>query len=344
MKICQVVTGLIPVPNDKWGATEKVMWNYKLCLDNMDASCDTKYLNDVSANQYDIVHIHMANLAIEAKRRGIPYIFSIHDHHVEYHGKGSFIYNQNLEAIKGSVFSITHAEHYIDLFDETDKLFYLSHGVNTSFYTPKKKSDKSNDIRLLMVANNGLAGDYSIDRKGFEIGINSAKELNLPITIIGAEANEQFFKIRKDLLEYEHLSYRYDNPSDHKILHAYHTHHIFLHPSMLEAGHPNLTLLEAMSCNLEIVSTFKGSATIPRMIKVEDLSVESFVSGIKKAIEVYNGRKDESIIYKEYDWMSICRTLYQMYNYSIKNKEVLSTEMIKNKYTTSYKSLINDRK
>jgi glycosyltransferase involved in cell wall biosynthesis len=134
----------------------------------------------------------MANLCIEAKNRGIPYIFSLHDHHTEYNGKDSFIFKQNLEAMKGSVFSITHAEHLIEYFNETDKLFYVSHGVNTDFFTPKE-SNHNPKHKLLMVANNGLAGNQGTDRKGFRYGIESAKELDLEITIVGAEANKEFF-------------------------------------------------------------------------------------------------------------------------------------------------------
>jgi hypothetical protein len=65
----------------------------------LDSQCDIKYLNEVEPDS-DIVHIHIANLAIEAANKGIPYIFSLHDHHVIHFGKGSFRYEQNLEAIK----------------------------------------------------------------------------------------------------------------------------------------------------------------------------------------------------------------------------------------------------
>ena len=88
----------------------------------MGHECDIQYLNDVDTTS-DIIHIHVANLAIMAQERGIPYIFSLHDHHVVRHGKDSQTYKENLEAIKGSIISFTHAENLCKYFDETDKLF-----------------------------------------------------------------------------------------------------------------------------------------------------------------------------------------------------------------------------
>jgi len=145
MKVTQVTPGLIPIPPNGWGAVEKIIWEYKLKLEDLGVSTDIKYLNEVQVDETDIVHIHIANLAIEAKNKGIPYIFSLHDHHVVHNGRGSGNYNQNLEAIKGSIISFCHAEYLVNYFEETDKLFYLSHGVDTSFFrndTPIKSSHK----------------------------------------------------------------------------------------------------------------------------------------------------------------------------------------------------------
>jgi len=245
MRICQVQPGILeikPIGKMGWGAVEKIIREYKSSFEKLGHEVDIKYLNEADPNKYDIIHIHMANLCIEAKNRGIPYIFSLHDHHTEYNGKDSFIFKQNLEAMKGSVFSITHAEHLIEYFNETDKLFYVSHGVNTDFFIPKE-SDHNPKHKLLMVANNGLAGNQGTDRKGFRYGIESAKELDLEITIVGAEANREFFAIHKDLLDYEKLTIIDSNPTEDELLEIFQDHTIFLHPSFLEAGHPNLTLL-----------------------------------------------------------------------------------------------------
>ena len=100
MKICQVNPGIIEIPPKGWGAIEKIIWNYQKFFTRMGHQCDIKYLSEISPeDEYDVIHIHVANLAIEAEKRGISYIFSLHDHHVFRFGKNSWLYNQNLEAI-----------------------------------------------------------------------------------------------------------------------------------------------------------------------------------------------------------------------------------------------------
>lgn len=321
MKICQVATGMIPIPNNRWGAVEKVIGHYQRILKRDFEVVDVKYLNDVYPNEYDIVHIHMANLCLEAKKRGIKYVFSLHDHHVEHHGKGSFIYEQNLEAIRGSVFSITHAPHYTKLFETTDKLFYLPHGVDTKVL---KDSGGERMRSFLMVANNGLAGDYGIDRKGFELGIRLAKDYDLPITIIGAEANERFFALHPELLTlHDKLTTIWDNPTDDIIWEHYQKHTWFLHPSMLEAGHPNLTLLEAASSGMRIIAKYIGILDIPNLTRIQGNGLN--LDTLKKAFEKSNSKFFEDP--KEYslDWASVVMSLKSMY---------YSSQLIDEKYPT----------
>jgi hypothetical protein len=74
MKITQVTPGLISIPPKGWGAIEKIIWNYKIQFEKMGHECDIQYLDDIDTTS-DIIHIHVANLAIMAKERGVPYIF-----------------------------------------------------------------------------------------------------------------------------------------------------------------------------------------------------------------------------------------------------------------------------
>ena len=37
----------------------------------------------------------------------------------------------------------------------------------------------------------------------------------------------------------------------------YQTHRIFVHPTMLEAGHPNLTMLEAAACGMPVIADWE---------------------------------------------------------------------------------------
>lgn len=338
MKICQIATGMIPIKpigQMGWGAVEKITREYSACLKMLGHDVDIRFLNEVEPiNEYDFVHVHMGNLALECARKGIPYVFSLHDHHTEHYGKESYCFKHNLEGMKNSIFSITHAEHLLNYFDETDKLFYLPHGVNTSYFVPN--FNRPREHRLLMVANNGLAGDYGFDRKGFRFGVEAARELGLPITIVGTDANQKFFDIHTDLLSYEKLNLIARNPTEDELLKIYHEHTIFLHPSMLEAGHPNLTLMESASCCIPMVATYKGSMDIIGLFKLNEITTNEVINNIRKVIDTYESVvQDMSVIRKKYDWLNVSNTLSEMYR-AVSKFHNLDTDTIRNKYVEVY--------
>lgn len=330
MDIKQVATGLISIPPNGWGAIERIIWEYKKHLQNNVEIVD---INGVSKDA--INHVHVANLALHCRDNGFPYVFSLHDHHVEWYGKGSWVYNLNLEAIKGSIISFTHAEHLVDFFDETDKLFYLSHGTDTDFFTPA--DTPPTEHKLMMLANNGVAGDSTYDRKGFRYGIEAAKALDLPITVVGTDNILLFFDAHKDLLEYPKLTLIANNPDDETVKKLYQEHTIFLHPSMLEAGHPNLTLLEAASSCLPIVGTYRGSKIIRGMYVLPEISTENVIKGITYTINNYDFLI-ETMREKRtsYDWRNVCKILDRFYNNVGKIKEDYTSEKTKQLYVNTY--------
>lgn len=337
MTICQIATGMIPIKpvgQMGWGAVEKITREYSNCLESLGNYVDIKFMNEVNKEDYDFIHVHMGNLALELHKRGIPYIFSLHDHHTEHYGKDSYCFKHNLEAMKHSIFSITHAEHLLNYFDETDKLFYLPHGVNTSFFLPNV--NRPLDHRLLMVANNGLAGDYGFDRKGFRFGVEAARELGLPITIVGTEANQKFFEAHSDLLSYDKLNLVATNPSEDELLKIYHEHTIFLHPSMLEAGHPNLTLLEAASCCLPMAATYNGTKHIEGLFRLNEITTNEVINKVKEIMNSYS-----EIMYKmmphreEHDWFEVCKRLNNMY-VAVSKFHNLDSDTIRNRYVDVY--------
>jgi len=73
------------------------------------------------------------------------------------------------------------------------------------------------------------------------------------------------------MLNYSKLNLVFDTPNS-KLLELYHEHDIFVHPTMLEAGHPNLTMVEAASAGLPIIADweketdFHGAWRAPRDI------------------------------------------------------------------------------
>jgi glycosyltransferase involved in cell wall biosynthesis len=346
MRIAQVISSNLPIlPTGQrgWGATELIMDEYTKNLKKLGHEVDLLYLNNVDPKMYDIVHIHVANLCIEAHKRGIEYVYSTHDHHSYHYGKNSNNYKEQLEAMKKSIFSLAPAEYVVDYFDDTDKLFYLSHGVDIDYYTPTKAfysvKNETPVHKLLMCANNGVAGDYGADRKGFRYGIEAAKALNLPITIVGADANTKFFAIHKDLLEYDKLTVIDSNPTEEEKLKIFHDHTIFLHPSNLEFGHPNLTLLEAASVCMPMVATYKGTNDIIGLTRINEISNTNVIQGIEFIINDYerivnNMAKPRN----SYSWLNVCKKLEKKYN-AVQQFQNFNSDTIRQKYINVYKNI-----
>lgn len=346
MRIAQVISSNLPIlPTGQrgWGATELIMDEYTKNFRILGNEVDLLYLNNVQPKMYDIVHIHVANLCIEAHKRGIEYVYSTHDHHSYHYGKNSSNYKEQLEAMKKSIFSLAPAEYVVDYFDDTDKLFYLSHGVDINYYTPTKAfySVKNEPVvhKLLMCANNGVAGDYGADRKGFRYGIEAAKMLNLPITIVGADANTKFFEIHKDLLQYDKLTVIDTNPNEEEKLKIFQDHTIFIHPSNLEYGHPNLTLLEAASVCMPMVATYKGSKDIAGLVKINELSTSSVIAGIQVVMNDYERMIDYMAKERSsYSWLNVCKKLEKKYN-AVQQFQNYDSSKIREKYVNVYQNI-----
>ena len=292
MKICQVHPSCgIPIPPPAWGAIEKIVWEFTTNLIQLGHQVDIKYVNEIQPGEYDIVMVHVANLANELANKNIPYIFQHHDHHAYHYGKNSHVYKENLRAIENSLISIVPARYLVDYF-ETDKVEYFSHGVDTS--SLYSNETYPSDHSLLMLANNGLGGYGSYDRKGFGLGVQVAMSRNLPITIAGPKNNENWLNDNPWVKGYPKLTMLWE-PSNKDLRQLYTSHTIFLHPSDLEAGHPNLTLLEAAACGLPILgwiemeTGFHGLWRAPRdlnlMLKGLDYILGNYTNMRESAIE-----------------------------------------------------------
>lgn len=272
MKICHVDPACgLSIPPKNWGAIEKIIWEFEQNQIKLGHESTHKLAAHIQEGEFDVVHCHVANLALQLRDRNIPYIFQLHDHHVFYYGKLSPVYKENLEAIEGSLISLMPAKWLVDYFDHP-KCVYFSHGVNTDEFFPQPTQKPSpKEPKLLMLANNGMGGKNGHDRKGFSYGVGLAIKRNLPITIVGPKNNENWINENLWVLNYPKLKFIWE-PSNTDLREIYWEHDIFLHPSELEAGHPNLTLLEAAACGLPVIgwiemeTDFFGMWRAPRNI------------------------------------------------------------------------------
>jgi glycosyltransferase involved in cell wall biosynthesis len=311
MKICQVHPGCgIPVPPPAWGAVEKIVWEFTCNLRELGHEVDIKYAAEIQPGEYDMVMVHVSNLALYLAERGIPYIFQHHDHHAFHYGKESGVYKENLEAMEKSIFSLVPARYLVDYFD-TDKVHYFSHGADITKFYPNETYPINHS--LLMLANNGLGGYGSYDRKGFGLGVQVAMSRNLPITIAGPKNNENWLNDNPWVKGYPKLNIIWE-PSNEQLRQLYTSHTIFLHPSDLEAGHPNLTLLEAAACGLPILgwieteTTFHGLWRAPR-------DLNEMLRGLDTIINEYNEYRQRSLnTAQELSWLNRSKELIELYN------------------------------
>jgi len=312
MKIINVTPGLLPIPPNGWGAVEKIIWETHNALLELGHNSQILYLDEVK--DYDIVHIHVANLANMAHERGIPYYFTMHDHHAYLYGKDSQVYRENLQAIKNAKKAFVPAKFLVDYFEGIPE--YFSHGVNTNYFTPSGIKEH----KLLCVANNGFIHDQAEDRKGFGYAIEAAKQLNLPITIAGPSNNKNYFDTFSP--NYDKLTILY-NLSEEQLRDLYKEHSIFVHASILEAGHPNLTLLEALASGLPIVGTFEDNNSLEGLLKV-DRDVDQIKQKIKYLISnpikylKYSKRAKQQAL--DLSWKNRVKDLLDKYEISMKDQ------------------------
>ena len=311
MRICQLHPACgIDVPPKDWGAIEKIVWELHLNFLEQGHESFIKFATEVNPGDFDIVHCHVGNLALMLQEREIPYVFQLHDHHAYHYGKDSYVFKENMQAIEGSILSLVPARYLVDYFDHP-KVQYFAHGINNKEFYPIKKS-KPKEPKLLMVANNGLAGNPSFDRKGFSYGIALAQIRNLPITVAGPSNNKHFFNNHLWALAYPKLNIIFDLPNS-QLLDLYHQHDIFIHPTMLEAGHPNLTMIEAAAAGLPIIAdwehetVFHGAWRSPRDIFEMGKGLDNILNNWE------NYRQKCLDTAKELDWYNRAEKLVKIY-------------------------------
>lgn len=335
MKVIQVTPGILPIPPKGWGALEIVIWNYKLSFEKLGHECSIKYLNEINDEEIknSIIHIHVADLALEAKKRGMKYIYTLHDHHVEIFD-GTKLINQ--QAIEGAEIAFVPSEHLLDFFGNPPNLFYVPHGVDTNLYIPDY--DSTLEPKLLCVGNNGLHGNFTIDRKGFLLAIEVANKLNIPLTIAGpTNCNKDFFEHHKDLLN-DNIKLVFD-ATEKELIKLYQSHTIFLHPSSLEAGHPNLTLLEATACGLPIVGTFKGTNKIESMYVCERNVDELYKATLAVLVQYPTYKKQALLNRNKYSWDEVCKKLEVFYNKASGQNNIHTHKEMKDTLVNMYNNL-----
>jgi glycosyltransferase involved in cell wall biosynthesis len=126
------------------------------------------------------------------------------------------------------------------------------------------------------------------------------------------------------------------NPTEAEKLKIFQDHTIFLHPSNLEYGHPNLTLLEAESCCMPMVATCKSTKLLAGLYILNEITTEQVIRGINYVSNIYQRLVDEMTEKRhQYDWMNVCKHIEKNY-YAIKQFQNFDSDTIRNKYNNAY--------
>lgn len=310
MKIAQITPGLIPIPPNSWGAVEKIIWYYTIQAREKGHQVDIRYINEINRGDYDIVHTHMWNHALEMRDKKIPYIFTCHDHHAYIYGKSSQVYETNLLAMKSAELAIVPAKYLVEYFENTP--VYLRHGINEKEYFPGTTSD---DKKLLAVGNNGIIGDTTFDRKGFRYAIEASEKLGLPITIVGpTNDNKKFFDANPDLLK-SNVTILYDL-DDKQLQDVYRSHSLLIHATSVEAGHPPLTLLEAAASGLPIITTDCAGDLLTTKVNRDTSDVVNAITTVLKTYDVTRSKTLKSI--RNFYWSRVVDDLLELYGKTLK--------------------------
>jgi len=324
MKIIHLSPGLIEIPPKGWGAIEEVIWNYKLELEKFGHTVEIhnyfEFLKLVdNGYEYDILHIHVSDQCHELIERGLKYFFNIHDIHLYTNWKISKQYLDCLRAVKHSILSFSPSMFLIERMDQVkNKIIYVPHGVNKDTYKSNLNKDNS-EIKLLCIAKNGTAVWKGYDNKGFIHSVEIAKKLNLPLTIVGD--NTEFFS--KNDYDFSYVNIIQRNVfKDELINEFYGKHHILLHMSKLESGQPCLVILEALSCELPVVSMSIDNYEIPGVEFVKN--IDDGVKSVIKIIENYDKYKEMTILSSDkYRWRNSVGIINMHYSESMKKHNII---------------------
>ena len=332
MKIAQVNLGLLPIPPNGWGAVERIIWEYTIELKKLGHDVSIPYANEVQSKMYDIVHVHAWNHGLEMYEKGIPYIFTCHDHHLYLNGNDTKMYKDNLKAMKLAEIAFVPAKYLVEYFDNVP--VYLEHGVRIDNFiknTPNKKP------RLLCVGNNGIVDNELFDRKGFRYAIESAKKLDMEITVVGpTNVNKKFFENNKDLTD-GNVNILYDL-DDKNLIDTFSKHDILVHATSVEAGNPPLTILEAAASGLPVITTDCGGELYTIKTERSTEKVILSINDVIKNYELHRKKTLESV--KQFDWKNVVSKLDSAYD------NIVNTDMKKSvlKIYSTVKKNVSDNK
>lgn len=321
LRIIQLPPGKLPVPPNGWGAIEEIIYQYQKEISKREGyECS---LNSEDINTFEkrsIIQIYAPNQALEFQQNKIPYVFSPSDTTPVIYGKQSSFYYDNLKAINGSVFSVFPSQYYKNYFKDAKRPCYqIPQGVDINFF---EFNNNKREKKLLCLGKTDNFSDIMIadDRKGFLLSLETAKKMNIPITLAGP--NSEFLETYEHFLNYEKLTIIDKNLSKEEVRDLYSTHSILMHLSTIESGCPTLCMLESLSCGTPVIASYLDEISIEGMLKSDRniFNIELLITEIFENFENYSLKARSSA--EKYSWAKVVDRILYLYNLHI--QELLS--------------------
>jgi glycosyltransferase involved in cell wall biosynthesis len=230
-------------------------------------------------NTFDVVHAFFGiPCGFLAQRLGLPYIVSLRGSDVPFYNPrfeklDRFLFSHLSKDIwKKSLATVANSQGLKDLAIETSadqEIGVIYNGIDIEEFIPDYQGPHS-PLRILGVGR-------LIPRKGFDILLDAARDLEVEITLVGeGPERESLEELTKG------MKVKFTGAIDHdKIVKLYQSHDVFVLPSANE-GMSN-TVLEAMATGLPIITTNTGGTA--ELIDGNGFVVERDVHNLRETLE-----------------------------------------------------------
>ena len=102
-------------------------------------------------------------------------------------------------------------------------------------------------------------------------------------------------------------------PNQDELLKVYQDHTIFMHPSELEAGHPNLTILEAAACGLPVLGWIEEETFFGGMWRAPR-NLQHMLTGVEDILNKYDSYRIHALEHaRSLSWLNRTKELIKIY-------------------------------
>jgi len=285
----------------------------------------------LKSDHYDIIHVHgrVAPFLLSFFKRDTPLVFTLHDNPPSREQSSYYIYKISYKLFQET--AVKRANHVITVHTRlrkelvsrkvsSGKISVIPNGVDTNLFSSQKENLRENAVLFV---------GWLTKRKGVNYLLEAISDTNVKLIIIG-DGPERFHLMQLANCLGIKAQVTFTGIVDvNKLIEYYSSASIFVLASLREAF--PLSLLEAMSCNLPVIST--NTSGMPEIIKggyngflVEPRNVKQLRERIQYLIENHElckemGENARKTVEEKYSWDVIARETIKIYEKVLEEKQ-----------------------